>query len=324
MLTDEQHRVRRGGIGGSDIAALCGLSQRWRPIDVYLSKIDVLPAIQEDADNEDCNRGNFLESGVRAWYAHKRRCYVEEVGTLKHAEHRLVLATPDGIAKFADGTPDRPLEIKCPRFGKSRDWSAGNFPHDLKVPAYYLCQTMWEMAVTGAQYCDVAVLLGDELHIIAVPFDKALYDNLRNVAEAFWDNCVLPQKPPQPDDSPSYGDYLRRLYPSAKRAEMLTGSADMLAWAKRYKETTDAIADMEKQRRLARSHLEQHIADASGIDFGRGAKITYTSNKDSERIDVRALIDYCKIDKAAIAACSTTKPGPRVFRPSLDGLGDII
>ncbi|RZL29626.1 MAG: hypothetical protein EOP64_00040 [Sphingomonas sp.] len=321
MLSPEQKLVRRRGVGGSDMTALCGLSKRWRPIDVYLSKVDVLPPLDEDEANVDCNRGRFLEPSVRAWYAHDNSCLVEEVGTLIHPEHRLVLATPDGIAKFADGRADRPIEVKCPRFNKMRDWSSGQFPHDLKVPDYYLCQTQWEMAVTGAKHCDVTVLLGDQIYTLTVDFDPELYASLRSLAEAFWDNCVVPQKAPDPDESESYLTYLGRMHPQATRRELLPASQDMMHWAKRFKDASDAISDLDKDRRLARSHLEQYIADAAGIDFGSGAKVTWTNNSERRSIDLDALKARCGISPADLEACTITKPGSRVFRSHLDKLG---
>ena len=87
-------KLRQMGIGGSDVAALLGLS-KWRtPLDVYNSKIEE----PEETDNASMEWGRRLEPVIREKYA-------EAVGMevtippfmFQHPEHTFMIADVDGI-----------------------------------------------------------------------------------------------------------------------------------------------------------------------------------------------------------------------------------
>lgn len=317
MLTPEQLQLRRQGLGGSDMTALSGLSKRWRPIDVWRSKVQRTPIVEEDAaeTDEDVERGIFAEPFVRNWYCHRKRCWAEEPGTLHHPSHRLVLATPDGLVHFADGQPDRALEVKVPRSVKMPDWYGGPRKNEVVVPPYYVPQVLWEMAVLGVDKADVAVYLRDVLHIVEVPFDPTLYKMLRELGETFWDSCVVPNMPPDPDTSDSYHRYLADRYPKADE-DILEPSGDILDVAQQLKEVQQEIRALESKQNLFRAQLKEFIGDHAGVQLSHNVKVTWTNNKPREAIDYPALLKHCgvDIDPETLEKFTLRKPGSRVFR----------
>ena len=68
---------RRNGIGGSDIAAICGVSDWSSPRDIYLSKTQPLG---DDHQSEAARWGNVLEQTIAAEWAHRNNREYVEIG----------------------------------------------------------------------------------------------------------------------------------------------------------------------------------------------------------------------------------------------------
>lgn len=179
-------KLRQIGIGGSDVAALLGLS-KWRtPLDVYNSKVEE----PIEVDNVSMEWGRRLEPVIR-------EKYTEAVGMevtippfmFQHPEHTFMIADVDGIR--ADG---RIVEIKTAR--TQMGW--GEEGTD-EIPDYYKTQVQHYMTVLGAKSCDVAVLIGaSDFRIYTVESDLELESLLIEAEADFWHNHVEPQLPPPP------------------------------------------------------------------------------------------------------------------------------
>lgn len=177
---------RQTGIGGSDVAAILGLSKWKTPLDVYNAKIAENPVEESNASIE---WGNRLEPVIRQKYADVTGIPVTIPNTtFRHPEHPFMIANVDGL--LPDGSV---LEIKTARSGA--DW--GEEGTD-EIPEYYLTQVQHYMAVTGAKMCDVAVLIGaSDFRIYHVDFDPEIAAMLIEEEKAFWQR-VIDRNPPAP------------------------------------------------------------------------------------------------------------------------------
>ena len=83
MNREEWLALRKKGIGGSDAAAVCGMSRYKGPLDVYLDKTN--PVIEEN-DNEPMLFGRLFEPILRSEFARCRvSLYVRLLsGTIVH------------------------------------------------------------------------------------------------------------------------------------------------------------------------------------------------------------------------------------------------
>lgn len=177
---------RRTGVGGSDVAAILGLS-KWRtPLDVYLDKRG---QGAPQPDNEAMRWGRYLEPVVR-------QAYADETGRellvlpyiVRHPVHAHMLATLDGFT--SDG---RIFEAKTTRTGEG--WGE---PGSDDIPQPYLLQIQHYMEVTGFAVADVAVLIGgSDFRIYEVPADCELQQMLVQAEAEFW-ACVQRAEPPEP------------------------------------------------------------------------------------------------------------------------------
>lgn len=177
---------RQTGIGGSDVAAILGLSKWKTPLDVYNDKIAEKP-IEES--NPSIEWGNRLEPVIRQKYADETGLTVTIPNqTFRHPEHSFMIANVDGL--LPDGSV---LEIKTARSGA--DW--GEEGTD-EIPEYYLTQVQHYMAVLGAKRCDIAVLIGaSDFRIYHVDFDPEVAAMLIEEEKAFWQRVVT-RNPPAP------------------------------------------------------------------------------------------------------------------------------
>jgi hypothetical protein len=93
-MTPEQFEERRGGIGGSEIAAILGLDAFSGPLDVWLAKVE---GYQRPV-NDDMLRGLCLEAGIADWYGRQHQVALDTCARLAHATAPHAFATPDRLA----------------------------------------------------------------------------------------------------------------------------------------------------------------------------------------------------------------------------------
>lgn len=208
-LTAEQIEARRAGIGGSDAAAVCGLS-RWKsPMDVYLDKIGALPDLEE---SEAMYWGSKLESAVAARFAedHPEFVVVPDLGSFTHVKHKFMKALPDALLMEADSPGDYTvgLEIKTASAFKAKEWGED------EVPIEYLIQCQHYMAVLDLPKWYLAVLIGGQTYReYEVERDDELIATLIEREAAFW-KLVQDKTPPAIDGSKASGEVLKFLYPA--------------------------------------------------------------------------------------------------------------
>lgn len=267
-LTAEQKEMRRHGIGGSEVAAILGLSPFMSPIDVWLAKVEGY----ECEVTPDMERGIYLEDGVAKWYAARTGVEVREVGTLRHPQHQRVLCTPDRIFNDANGQ-SRLLSIKVPGNWLSEEWGE---PHAWRCPTGYYLQLQVEMAVCGAlglcltDWAHLAAPLSGNLEILPVPGDERVQQRIVEEVNAWWTRHIERREPPPLDGSESAKQWLRRRFPkSEKPVRAATPAEDLLALELQAAEVAWEVADKAYEK--ARQPVEEAIGDAEGIDgpFGR-------------------------------------------------------
>lgn len=285
MLTDEQKKLRRSGIGGSEVAALLGMHPWLRPIDVWRSKV-------EGYDVEttfDMERGTFLEDGVAKWYAHRTGATLKEIGTLRHPKHDRVIVTPDRIATV--NGRDLDLSIKCPSgFGSRRSW--GDDGTDF-APEYAILQLQYEMAVLreshGIEDGVIAAPVDGNLRMYPIRAEPVVQAALIEAAEKFCRDFVDTKTPPDPDASENYSEWLRDRFPDAK-VEAIPATVEMEQWVEAFEEARAARMDCERKELEAKNWLQAMMGPAERID-GNGWRVLWRNTKGKKEVDWEGAID---------------------------------
>jgi len=287
--------ARQKGLGGTDAAAIAGLSPWRKPIDVFASKTGHV-SFGTDI-TEAMHFGNLLEPVIRQEYARRagvrilsgqniaalfpHRSTSLDGQTIVQSElHDWMLGTPDGIAHSGE----RGLEIKNVGY-RSSDWGPAGSD---EIPDHYAIQVQWYMAVTGIPVWDVAALFGgNRLEAFRVESNPALIHELVAVCRNFWHDHVLKGVPPPVDESASYGRYLARKF-SLSNGQVLPATEKITTWAITLREAQNELDAVEKTVQLAKNHLGDLIGAAAKTegDFG---SIAWVRPKESARTDWEAI-----------------------------------
>lgn len=202
---------RRGGIGGSDIAAIVGLSPWASKYSVWVDKLGLVPATPE---NDAQSHGRYAEHAIKAWFEDTQGLHViGEQRWCSHASLPWARCTPDGfltegninVTTFGDpvavymrddGTtcsadPVGLVEFKVSDFKR---WDDG-------IPDHYQAQAQWQMFVTGLSVVVFAVMHGKRFERYDLERDDDDIAYLRDAAEAFWHDHVVTGQAPATDGS---------------------------------------------------------------------------------------------------------------------------
>ena len=304
---------RSGGIGGTDAAAILGLSPWKRPIDVYAAKIE--PEAQPELDKEILWWGSALEPIVRGRYA--QRFAVDVVSpadlsrpfprsrpwmdtTLIIGDEPWMLGAPDGwIPSVTSG-----LEVKCAG-RKSDEWGPEGTD---EVPAHYLVQAAWYMAVCKAKGWNFAVLFsGNTLAQYRVVHDPQLERDMIEACRSFWFDYVQQGVEPPIDESENYGKYLARKFSLSTGAVLTHPSAEFIEAAESLKTAQAAVKSAEEETQFQKNRLAALLAnaDAAVTPFG---KVGWVRPGPRSTTDWKGLAAQQAIPQDVIDAF--TKPSP--------------
>lgn len=277
--------VHRTGIGGSDAAAAVGLSPYKSQLELWLEKTGRdadLPKPDPSDTTEPIYWGTLLEPIVAAAYTQQTGHRVRKVNAvLQHPAHPFMLANLD---REIVGVPGVQI-LECKTAGEfgARHWQDG-------VPDSVQLQTMHQLAVTGQEAADVAVLLcGQRLAVYRIARDDALIAQLIALEAEFW-RYVETDTPPPGDGSESADRALRCLYPadnggtvdfSDDRA-LSTTFADLVA-------VREQITALEVSAAKLKQVIQSAMGEATRALFDTG-EVTYRRSKDGTSTDLERLL----------------------------------
>lgn len=316
-LAAAQLALRRTGVTGTDLPAILGLSPWRTPLDVWLDKAGKAGKAPPVAQNEDMERGTFLEDGARRWYAHRTGALrVEQPGTVVSRRNPLVIATPDGVAHFTGDV--RALEIKMP--SSAHGWGE---PGTDAIPPYYLPQVLWELAALDLPKADVFAVLDGKPRLYHVARDVELEGLLAEHAERFWRDHVVAGKPPEVTHRDA--ETVKRWLPRSETAEHLdfaalpaTGQATLEEYLRAYSEESAAaerLAEWETRAKMLVGAAPgvRNLPEALGM-----ARIDWKSNRDGTETDWRKVAESVRDGTpfdVAVRQHTKQVPGKRPFTP---------
>lgn len=273
--------VRQGGIGSSDAATAVGLNPYKSALELWMEKTGrVAPEEKSPGMDDPRYWGTLLEPFVADSYQQKTGRKVRRVNAvLQHPTFNFMLANID---REVVGCPDVQI-LECKTAGEfgSRLWRDG-------VPEYVQLQVQHQLAVTGKQAADVAVLLcGQRLEIHRIERDEEVIARLIVLETKFWE-YVQHDIEPAADGSESSARALRELYPGNdtsldfRQDDALCQTFSSLSALKTELEEKQQLAEQLKQS------IQQAMGDSSRAVFAAGA-VTYKRSKDGTSIDTKRL-----------------------------------
>lgn len=289
---EEWLKLRRNGIGGSEAAAIAGLSQWSSPLAVYLDKLGITP---EREDNEAMRQGRDLEAYVADRFA-------EKMGLDVRRENHILVNTD---LPWMHANIDRRitgmrigLECKTTSVYNKTDFEGGDVPNE-----YYI-QCQHYMAVTGWDKWYLAVIvLNRGFYTFEVERNEEDIQALIEMEKNFWYNHVQLQIAPAPMAQDS--ENLKNLYPSAE-----SGFVPMYSISKTIQ---DLVAKKEEKKAVEAEcdRLENVIKAHMGVyEEGSDDKYLITwKNRTANRIDSKRL----KAEQPQIYDAYTNESTARYF-----------
>jgi predicted phage-related endonuclease len=241
-------------------------------------------------------RGILLENTVAEFYEMETgRELRRSNGIVRLKELPWVMASLDRTIVGEEGL----VEIKT---STSPRWSLH------PVPPEVVAQVQWQMFVTAAPWCDVAVLLGGLVFRIERVEADVNYQTQLYAKAVEFRNALATQTPPtlQGEDS----DALAQVVPqTSEEWAQADTSLDRLAAIFAERQYESRLLDQELQN-LAIS-LKEAIGEKAGI-AGQGWSATWKQNKPSLKTDWKEVAT--KIDPKVVEAATREVPGARVFK----------
>lgn len=179
--TPDWHAARANGIGGSEIAAVMGISPHESRFSLWHRKQGLIAPVEE---SEEMFWGKVHEPGICARFAQLHpELAVDTSPTFAAAGRPWQIANPDRliVTDYATGTPTAIVEAKTAR----DDHGWGKAGTD-EIPVHYRAQALWYLDVLQVTRCHVVVLIaGSEYREYVVDYDEADALLMRSAGAAF-------------------------------------------------------------------------------------------------------------------------------------------
>lgn len=266
-------QARRKGIGGSDVAAIMGLSKYKTPLQVYLEKRGEAPA---QPDNWRMLVGRTLEPAIRQFYADMTgKTVLMPSGIITSEKHPFMLANLDGYT-------DEPRVVEIKTAGSGREWGE---PGSDEIPAQYLCQVQHYMIVTGFQVADVVVSINNsDPQIYTVEADKELHEMMIEEEAAFWQK-VQNGTPPEPV---SLAEAVQK-YGQLSIQGGVEASKEIIKAVDRLKAVKESLKGLESEEERLKGEIIIALGERGDTLLSNGKPLaTYKLSKPSERFDTDA------------------------------------
>ncbi len=249
MSREEWLDLRKGGIGGSDAGAVCGLNPYSSAMKVYLDKTG---GTVENADNEAMRQGRDLEDYVAGRFTEATGLKVRRSNRMYVSrEHPFMFADVDRLIAGEDAG----LECKTVSAYGAGKWENG------AVPAHYLLQCYHYMAVTGKRsWYIAAVILGQGFCWKKIDWDDIIIESMILLEEDFWNNHVVPRKIPDPDGSKACDEVLEQYFHVSRKGDAvaLTGFDWRL---ERRQELSDQIKMLEQEQKKIEQEIKFYMGE---------------------------------------------------------------
>ena len=300
LSREEWLRYRKCGIGGSDVAAILGISKWNSAISLWLDKTNQTNEPVEE--NEAMQWGTIMEPIIRNHFAEVTgKTVVEVKAMLQHPEHPFMLADIDGLTEDDEGNPAI-LEIKTASEYKRSEW-------ENDIPSYYQTQVQHYLCVTGVQKAYVAVLIGgNSFKVYEVDADAEIQAMLIAVEKDFW-NRVQNMIRPEMDGSDAAKNLLDSLYHGGISEEIVMPD-EAIEYVDAYIEACAEEDNAKAKKQDAANHIKEIMGDYDKATC-LGHSISWKPVS-SERLDSKALKEaepeiYAKYVKTSVSRRFTLK-----------------
>lgn len=243
---------RNKGIGGSDVAAVCGISKYKSPVELWMEKTG---QIEPKKSSEAAYWGTILEPIVRNEFSLRSNLKVQIVKSMfQHSKYSFMIANLDGL--IIDPEYGKCIfEAKTASSFKQNQWEDN-------IPEEYMLQIQHYMAVTGLNKTFIAVLIGgNEFKYKLIKSDNEIINMIIKLENDFW-NHVISNTPPEIDGSEASKGLLNRLYPSSNSKSHITLSNESTKLITQYEISKERESESKQMKNEAINKLKSMLGNS--------------------------------------------------------------
>ncbi len=302
MLTEQQLKNRKDGLGGSDAAAIVGASSYKTPYDIYLEKTE----FKEDfVETPAQRRGRILEPLVRKLYEIKTGNQVTILkDTLHHKKYSFILGHVDGFVKSENVI----CEFKTANNFQKDNW--GQEGSD-EIPLTHRIQCAQYEAIMEVQRTDVGLLIGSEdyLNHLVKTIDQVdpytivdtpnfrIYHYYRSSSveakliereRGFWNDHVMKRIPPLPQTQ----EDISSMFPQSDNT-VLTAKDEDLDLIGRFNALKCILKEVEDEFSSIKIKNCTLMGSSSAIADTTGQKLLMWNNEKYSQFDAKDFKDSC-------------------------------
>ena len=287
---------RKQGIGGSDVAAMLGISPFRTARDLYYDKLGIASAVDEEVNWVQLEVGNLLEPLVARIFEKKTGLKVyKRKAMFRHPRYPWMLADLDYLVDLPDGKPAI-LEIKTTNYNARDNWW---YNGQEIVPPYYETQGRHYMAVMNINRVYFCCLYGnreDEAIIRLLDRDAFCEDELITLEDIFWHENILARNPPEYTENGNMilESLKRQLGPSEKDAPPVQFSLPQYRLIRRY----EVLQEEKKRYDAGNKEIEEELSQIKARlveAMGNSCSATYDTS------DGGYLVTFNPVRKAGIS-----------------------
>ena len=294
---EEWLRYRKGGLGGSDAGAVCGLNPYRTAMEVYYDKTsDEI----EEMDNEAMRQGREFEEYVARRFMEATGKKVRRANALYYDErHPFMYADVDRLVVGENAG----LECKTASPYMADQWKDG------KIPLSYQIQCYHYMSVFQADAWYIAVLIyGKEFQVHRIERDEAVISDLIHIEKNFWKEHVEKKILPEPDGSKVADNVIAERFKKSQEISLpLMGFDEKL---KRRQELVEIMARMETEKKKIEQELKLYLGEAEIAEnehFRVSWKTVNSSRLDEKLLKAEMPETYEKYKKSVSSRRFTVK-----------------
>ncbi|MCW5597686.1 MAG: YqaJ viral recombinase family protein [Chitinophagaceae bacterium] len=300
---------RQGYIGGSDAAAILGISPWKSPYQLYMEKVGEWQEEIDEKRERIFARGRRLEPIVVEMLVDELKSDGHDVEIIERNKRYLdpeldYLRSEIDVELVINGEEING-EIKTVTPFAAKEW--GEQGTD-EIPLHYTAQVLHGLMIKPRNRAIVAALIGaDDLRVHFVDRDQDAIDMIRKKEIEFW-NRIVNREPPDPV-TPVDIKYLYR-----KDQGLIMDADDELASLcaelRGHKQTAKALEELIDE---LVTKIKLKMGDASVLMY-QGKKIaTWASNKDGQTTDWKSLAMSLNPSAELINQFTKAKQGARPF-----------
>lgn len=298
--------ARKGYVGGSEVAALLGLSPWRTAVDVYLDKSG--RRADEQEPSEALRLGTELEDYAARRYAEETGRTVRNYGYMVVRGHALAdvdrLIVPDGakVAAFHEEVRTDGI-LECKTSGVA--W-------DEEPPEYYQAQAQLYAELLDCAFVDFAVVFlapRRDFRIFRVARDRDVGAALLDRIEAFWRESMIPDTPPP---AVNLAD-ARALFPNARPECAKDATAEVARAVERLREIKAQTDELDEEAEGLRGAVAAFMGEADTLRVCGAKAVTFRAPKPRRVTDWKGVAADLHAPDELVAAHTTETPSARRF-----------